>query len=486
MPISACQTVTLLSCMVLCVSLFLPKIFLSRGRKEVVQSEVGPGHFPPMRYGQQIPEGHDNWEVYSLYARPYNPEAFAKTKSTGLFSRSNLLGQVIPVYGFGIFLYILYIFFKLTSKDKAAKHGCRLPVLREENLSMEITDYELIELRARLKETEGVVRRRSKTVKPLSSRRKRSTRRREGRLRRRLQDISQVMQEGRSLEGVSPEMEAEEVPYTADWEGYPEETYPEYEVPCRRYRRYPSVILEEPDPELPTAEELAERMEVEEGVVEDKGEGKEVLDEEQEGCEESNVEYKCDEEEDEEEEDDEEDDEEEEDEDGEEQPCLPETPNMEEMEEREMNTFFGEREDRPPSKGRKQITFSGHRHVFHYPKDGTVGCKYVEEEVEEDKEDDDEDDEDEDEDDNDYEDQLYEEEEEKDEEERGEDDPLMVAESLGFNAEVDSDPEEQEEDLIDFLLTYQPENTQSFSHTLVPRDLSSGELRMRHKKDVRT
>jgi hypothetical protein len=41
----------------------------------------------------------------------------------------------------------------------------------------------------------------------------------EEKLLRKLSKISRVMQEVRLMEGATPEMEAEMVPYTADWEG---------------------------------------------------------------------------------------------------------------------------------------------------------------------------------------------------------------------------------------------------------------------------
>lgn len=58
-------------------------------------------------------------------------------------------------------------------------------------------------------------------VLPSSGRRRKSkttTSKKEEKLLRQLRQITQLMQEGR-LEGASPEMEAEEVPYGADWEG---------------------------------------------------------------------------------------------------------------------------------------------------------------------------------------------------------------------------------------------------------------------------
>lgn len=42
-------------------------------------------------------------------------EAMAKVKSGGRGKKYNLMGQVIPVYGFGILLYILYIMYKVST-----------------------------------------------------------------------------------------------------------------------------------------------------------------------------------------------------------------------------------------------------------------------------------------------------------------------------------------------------------------------------------
>lgn len=44
----------------------------------------------------------------------HQPKAIARAKgSTAVAGKSNLAGQIIPVYGFGILLYILYIIFKV-------------------------------------------------------------------------------------------------------------------------------------------------------------------------------------------------------------------------------------------------------------------------------------------------------------------------------------------------------------------------------------
>ncbi len=341
-----------------------------------------------------------------------------------------------------------------------------------------------------------------------------------------------MMRERQLREGASPEEEAEEAPYTADWEGipqgfvlgpllfqfffpfnlilftasqgYPEETYPEFGIPSRKHR-FPSVILEEPDQVIPTAEELAERMEKEEEeedepddactdeevkVENNEGEKEEDDKDEEEYEEEEEEDVEEEEEDVEEEEEDVEEEEEDEDEIGEDQPCLPKSID----EDDEKLEYPGEKEEeQKPSRRRRQITFSDHRHVFHYPKGGAVGCKYEEEEEEEhdgEEEEDDDDEGNEEEENGDDEDCEEEEEEEEDqrnedgqgETEKEEEDPLMEAESLGFNDEVECDPEEQEVDLINFLQTYQPEVTVISNKSESPKAQASGTLRMRHKK----
>uniref|UniRef100_A0A3B4CJ87 Glutamic acid-rich protein-like n=2 Tax=Pygocentrus nattereri TaxID=42514 RepID=A0A3B4CJ87_PYGNA len=403
----------------------------------------------------------------------------------------------------------------------------------------DMPDYEMAQLQARLRQMEGVRERRvSKAIHP-PARSRRSSRRKEERKLRQLRQITRVMLEGRPLEGVSPEVEAEETPYSADWEGYSEETFPKYEVAFRG-RRYPSVILEEPDMDIPTAEQIAERMgrEEEEDDEEDEEEDddddddeddyneqeeevKEETDEDKADAAENNsTEWKEEgetkqeedeesEEEDAEEEEEEEDiteevheaelikenddedeydtpqkdqeqeeEDEEEEEVGEDQPCLPHD------DEEQGAKSKGARKDRERPSSRRQITFSDHRHVFHYPKGDTVGCKYEGEDEEDTQEEDDEEDEEEEEEEeeDDMEDEDKQDEVQKKVAEREEEDPLIEAERLGFHAEVECDPEEQEINLLDFLLTYQPEATISSNQPATPQTPASGTLRMRHKK----
>uniref|UniRef100_A0A4W5KNB2 RIC3 acetylcholine receptor chaperone n=1 Tax=Hucho hucho TaxID=62062 RepID=A0A4W5KNB2_9TELE len=297
MPMTTLQKVTLISCSVLCCSLLS---FL-----------VGPGYYPPMMHRLQMPEeGRGQWMEGTHDSGPHSLEVLAKGMGTLQIrgaTKSNLISQAIPIYGFGILLYILFIIFKVS---------CTTSTLDW------LTDDELAQLQEKLLETERVmeriVRRESKQEKLLQK----------------LSKISRVMQEVRLMGGATPEMEAEMVPYAADWEGYPEETYPQYEEPGgRRSGSYdPITILEEPaaDSEIPTAEEVVE----EEDEVE------------------------------------EEDAEEEE----EQQLCLPPPPDGG-MEEKGSS----------PSRVKKQIRFINHKDVFHYPKQDTL-YEYRYEEEEEDEE----------------------------------------------------------------------------------------------------
>ncbi|NWI67760.1 RIC3 protein, partial [Todus mexicanus] len=83
----------------------------------------------------------------------------------------------------------------------------------------------------------------------------------EKRLLQQLREITRVMKEGKFIDGISPEKEAEEAPYMEDWEGYPEETYPVYDNSECFKRRRDTILVDYPDLSQPSAEELAERME---------------------------------------------------------------------------------------------------------------------------------------------------------------------------------------------------------------------------------
>uniref|UniRef100_A0A3P8QCZ3 Resistance to inhibitors of cholinesterase protein 3 N-terminal domain-containing protein n=1 Tax=Astatotilapia calliptera TaxID=8154 RepID=A0A3P8QCZ3_ASTCA len=199
---------------------------------------------------------------------PGSPPCLLHALGAGRGKKYNLMTQVIPLYGFGILLYILYIIHKLTCRGKANKPGKNSAVTVGTRTNTIIAN-ELARLQERLLQPEEMMerivsRRNNSSGSGRRRRSKTTTSKKEEKLLRQLRQITQPIQESR-LEGASPEMEAEEVPYGADWEGYPEETYPEYDEPCLR-RGFKTVKLEEP-PTQPTAEALAERMEQEEEEV---------------------------------------------------------------------------------------------------------------------------------------------------------------------------------------------------------------------------
>ncbi|XP_027762113.1 protein RIC-3-like isoform X1 [Empidonax traillii] len=76
-----------------------------------------------------------------------------------------------------------------------------------------------------------------------------------------LREITRVMKEGKFIDDISPEKEAEEAPYMEDWEGYPEETYPVYDNSSCCKRKQDTILVDYPDLSQPSPEELAERME---------------------------------------------------------------------------------------------------------------------------------------------------------------------------------------------------------------------------------
>ncbi|XP_075358310.1 protein RIC-3 isoform X1 [Mycteria americana] len=294
MAYSTCCRVAMVSCLVLCVSLLLPRTFLSRGggRQEPGAAPLAApappegklGHFPPRMQYQATPDSR----TAPHFPRSHLAEAVAKAKaggggggSTGGTGRG-LVGQIIPIYGFGIFLYILYILFKLASKGKTIAGERKCPTAAPGNMKRKITDYELTQLQEKLRETEEAMEKLINRVGPNydgkatiptlplctvrylednDSRTQNVTTDQEKRLLQQLREITRVMKEGKFIDGISPEKEAEEAPYMEDWEGYPEETYPVYDNSDCFKRKQDTILVDYPDLSQPSAEELAERME---------------------------------------------------------------------------------------------------------------------------------------------------------------------------------------------------------------------------------
>nr|XP_012639406.1 protein RIC-3 isoform X1 [Microcebus murinus] len=270
MAYSTVQRVALASGLVLAVSLLLPKAFLSRGkRQEPPPAPEGKlGRFPPMMHHHQAPS--DGQIPGARFQRSHLAEAFAKAKGSGGGtggggSGRSLMGQIIPIYGFGIFLYILYILFKL-SKGKTTAEDRKCSTATPGNAHRKITNFELAQLQEKLKETEEAMEKLINRVGPNGeSRAQTVTSDQEKRLLHQLREITRVMKEGKFIDRTSPEKEAEEAPYMEDWEGYPEETYPIYDLSDCIKHRQETILVDYPDPSEPSAEEIAERM----GVIEE-------------------------------------------------------------------------------------------------------------------------------------------------------------------------------------------------------------------------
>ncbi|KAG9466122.1 protein RIC-3 [Eleutherodactylus coqui] len=257
MALSTIQKVVMFSGLVLCVSLLLPKTFLNRGKQLLQQPEGNSGRFP-----SAVPHGKAVDGRAGGFPRSHLSEAVAKAKAGGggSNSRQSLVGQIIPIYGFGILLYILYILFKLSSKGKNVQLEPKSVPIANGNLKRKITDYELTQLQDKLKETEAAMEKIISRLGPNNERQKNVSDDEEQQLLRRLKEITRVMKEGKVADGISPEQEAEEAPYMEEWEGYPEETYPIYD-PTECKRRPSTILVERSLLTQPSAEELAEQME---------------------------------------------------------------------------------------------------------------------------------------------------------------------------------------------------------------------------------
>ncbi|CAB1323535.1 unnamed protein product [Coregonus sp. 'balchen'] len=211
MSMSTFQKVTLVSCLVLCVALLLPKMLLGGGKKGA-QTE-GSGRFPPMVHRQMAPDSQGQRAAGST--RAHNTEAITRAKGGG---------------GTGI-----------TSKGKSAvPTEPRFPSVRAENRKRKITDFELTQLQDKLRETEMVMERIVSKASYSPERVTGVSADQEERLLLQLREITRVMQEGRLVEGVAPaEMGAQH------YEGFPEDPHPCWEEPFCGYDNTQATSTEE-------------------------------------------------------------------------------------------------------------------------------------------------------------------------------------------------------------------------------------------------
>ncbi|XP_004564542.2 protein RIC-3b [Maylandia zebra] len=246
MAMSTFQKVTLATCLVLCVALMLPKMLLSRGRKDAAERPEGSGRFPPMLHRQMAPESRGQRAAGSGASRAHNTEAIGRGKGAGTGAgaggKSNLAGQIIPVYGFGILLYILYILFKITSKGSSKPAEGRFPASRSENLKRKITDFQLAQLQEKLRETELVMEKIVSKAHHSPNRVKGVMADQEESLLQQLTEITQMMQEGQLVEGMAPEKKPQD-----EWKDYPEEPHPYWEHShccCKEHHHGPQTEAE--------------------------------------------------------------------------------------------------------------------------------------------------------------------------------------------------------------------------------------------------
>lgn len=76
---------------------------------------VAPGFYPTVMHQYQMhQEDPDQWGLDLPSSVVHGAEVMAKIKGSRPRGKYNLMAQVIPIYGFGIFLYIFYIIYKVT------------------------------------------------------------------------------------------------------------------------------------------------------------------------------------------------------------------------------------------------------------------------------------------------------------------------------------------------------------------------------------
>lgn len=154
---------------------------------------------------------------------------------------------------------------QLSKGKTTAEDGGKCSTATPGNTHRKITSFELAQLQEKLKETEAAMEKLINRVGPNGERAQTVTSDQEKRLLHQLREITRVMKEGKFIDRFSPEKEAEEAPYMEDWEGYPEETYPIYDLSECIKRRQETILVDYPDPKELSAEETAERM----GVIEE-------------------------------------------------------------------------------------------------------------------------------------------------------------------------------------------------------------------------
>ncbi|XP_069753658.1 protein RIC-3 isoform X2 [Narcine bancroftii] len=168
-----------------------------------------------------VSKSKHQWPAHRQIPKIHQSDSITTAK--GGNSHKSVMAQIIPIYGFGLLMYILYILFKISTKGKtqSPKIRKRCAGSRFGNMKRKITDYELAQLQAKLKETEVAMK---QIASKMGNRSDKFTSEEEEILLRQLKEITRVMKEQKIIEDIIPEKETEESPCMEHQEGYPEET----------------------------------------------------------------------------------------------------------------------------------------------------------------------------------------------------------------------------------------------------------------------
>ncbi|XP_072905615.1 protein RIC-3 isoform X1 [Hemitrygon akajei] len=225
---SALQKVLLISCVVLCCSIVFPRVFVFRSMKDQPRPQEARSNRPsPMAQHPMVSKSKQQWSARPHLPKSHQTDSIAKAKGgNGGGGNKGLMARIIPVYGFGLVMYILYILFKISSKgiSQNPKTGKRCAGNQLGSRKRKITDYELAQLQAKLQETEVAMKQIASKMGNGSDKFRNDTSEQEENLLRQLNEITRVMKEQKFIEGIGPEEETEEYPCMEQTEGYPEET----------------------------------------------------------------------------------------------------------------------------------------------------------------------------------------------------------------------------------------------------------------------
>ncbi|XP_032894404.1 protein RIC-3 [Amblyraja radiata] len=180
------------------------------------------------------------WPAHPHPPKSHLADSIAKAKGgNGGGGNKSFMAQIIPVYGFGLLMYILYILFKISSTGSGQSHKTRTRCggNRTGSGKCKITDYELAQLQAKLRETEVAMKQIASKMGHGSDKFPNDTSEQEANLLRQLKEITRVIKEQNIIEGIGPEKEPDESHYKEHSDGYGGETE-HSRCRCRHDRNY--------------------------------------------------------------------------------------------------------------------------------------------------------------------------------------------------------------------------------------------------------